>query len=120
MQEIPEYREWRKAHDKEYRRQYYLKNKEKMNAQTFEYSIRNPEKIRENKIKSSKVYYEKNKEKLAAQKKTKKIADQIVNGVYFVDCPCGSHILNDGVKRHEKTKTHQQYLNKLKNPLNEK
>ena len=113
MQEIPEYREWRKAHDKEYRRQYYLKNKEKMNAQTFEYSIRNPEKIRENKIKASKVYYEKNKEKLLAQNKNKRDADILITGLYYVDCPCGGHILNTGIKRHEKTKTHKQYLNKL-------
>jgi len=53
---------------KEYKRQYYLKNKEKYNQRNNDYKEQNKEKLKE----KSKEYYLKNKEKINEYRKTEK------------------------------------------------
>ena len=84
-------------------------NKEKISQRKKEYYQENREVIkqkqkerfqenREERLKQMKEYWEKNKEKLKEKKKEK------------MTCVCGSVVSKHSMKRHERTKKHQEFL----------
>ena len=85
-----EYREEHKEQTKEYDKQYYEEHKE----QRKEYREQNKENIKE----KGKEYYQKNKEQ--RQQKIK--------------CVCGKEFRRDNKRRHEKTMTHINYIEEMK------
>ena len=99
-----EYRETNKETIQEYKKEYYETNKEKIQ----EYYETNKEKIQEFK----KDYYETNKEKIKEKGKQYrednkyKINEKII-------CQCGSVIIRNSIKRHERTKKHTDLINPI-------
>ena len=75
---------------KEYNKQYYETNKEKIAEYKKEYSEKNKEKI----LEKHKEYYEKNKEKINEK----------------VICECGCVVLKKGLERHKKSNKHIELL----------
>jgi len=96
--------------EKEWRKEYYKKNREKIAERHKEYGENNREKISEykkeyrknNREKISeyhKVWYEKNREKLAEKAKE------------IVKCECGSEVTKYHLVRHKRTQKHQNWEN---------
>jgi ribosomal protein S27AE len=84
---------------KEKRKEYYEKNRDKMIENMRQYALNNKEKERKRKQK----YYEDNKEKIK-QKRDK-----------LITCKCGSVVTKHHVKRHERSKKHQTYIQSQSN-----
>jgi hypothetical protein len=101
--ELDEY----KAKLKEYKRQYYLKNKERLQAKNKAYYKKNKEVIKEWRVKNKQkrdenngIYREKHKEKIALKSKEQ----------YY--CDCGSISTYAGKYAHFKSKKHKDFINK--------
>jgi hypothetical protein len=77
--------------NKEYRKEYYQNNKEHIKEYKKEYD----KEYRENNKEHYKEYYENNKERLSKKH----------------ECECGSIIITANKARHEKSKTHCDYIN---------
>jgi hypothetical protein len=86
---------------KEYQKQYYLDNKEKLLEKQKQYNIDNNEKVKE----YQKQYRIDNKER--AKQYNKEINKQKFN------CPCGGKYKYFDKSRHLKSKKHQKYLENL-------
>eukprot|EP00960_Hanusia_phi_P021647 641366-Hanusia_phi.AAC.1 len=98
------------------RKEWCKENKEKLTEQQKQWREENKEKIkqwREENIEKIKQWRETNKEKIKQREKQyretnkEKIAEK-------VRCECGSEVRRDGMNRHLRSKTHQEYLNKEK------
>ncbi len=89
--------------NKEYSKQYYEQNKEKIQEYFKEYSKQNKEKIQEYYKGYSKQYYEQNKEKIEEKYK--------INVV----CDCGCTIQKGCLSKHLKSKKHAKILNSISN-----
>jgi hypothetical protein len=75
---------------KEYSKEYYEKNKDKIKEIKSEYREKNKDKIKEN----SKEYREKNKDKIKEQ----------------ITCICGLVCSKNNLKRHERTQKHMEFV----------
>lgn len=86
---------------KEYKKEYYLKNKEKIKQHKIEYYQNNKKKIAE--------YYQNNKEKAKEYREKNKEATEERQGKK-ITCECGSTFRIDGKIRHEKSKKHCEFI----------
>jgi hypothetical protein len=103
-----EYRETNKETIQEYKKEYYETNKEKIQ----EYYETNKEKLQEYK----KEYRENNKEKIQEYDKeyyatNKDMIRKRINAK--ITCKCGSVIIRNSIKQHEKTKKHINLMNPI-------
>ena len=96
---------------KEYRKKYYENNKENVLEKRKEYCRNNKENVAE----SKKKYYQNNKEKINEKdkeyrkKNKEKIAEKRKEKY---KCACGSILTKNHKLRHERTKKHQDYINR--------
>jgi len=84
------------------RKKNYKNNKEKIIEKSKKYYVNNKEKRRIYK----KEYYENNKEKISIKRK-----EYYENNKEYVDCDCGSRIINLDYKKHLKSKKHIKWFN---------
>jgi hypothetical protein len=89
---------------KDYLKEYYINNTEKIKKKNKEYNIDNPDKIK----KKNKEYYINNTEKI---KKINK--EYYINNKEKITCECGSIIYKLGKSYHYKTIKHQNYLSNI-------
>jgi hypothetical protein len=126
--------EERKEYNKEYKKEYYETNKEKiqeyyetnkekLQERMKEYRENNKEKIQE----YGKEYYETNKEKLQEYRENNKEKIQEYGKEYYetnkdmirkrinakITCKCGSVIIRNSIKRHERNKKHINLMNQI-------
>lgn len=107
-----EYIEANKDIIKHRHKKYRDNNKEKIAIRNKKYREKNIDVIKEKDKVKSKKYYQKNKkiiaEKLKAyyQKRKEYRAEKI-------NCPCGSSVRRDAIRRHEKSKKHIEYITVL-------
>jgi hypothetical protein len=92
---IEQKKEWCQT-NKEYQKEYFEENKEKIKEQQKEYREENKEKIKE----QQKEYREENKQKILEKSKEK------------IDCICGKTFMYCNKARHEKSVKHQTFINK--------
>lgn len=118
--------EQKKEFQKDYKKKYREENKEKVKEQKHNEYINNREKYQE----SMKIYREENKEKLKEQKhneyiknrekyleRAKKYKEENKNSIKQkrcekIQCSCGTIFSRNDKARHERTITHQNYINK--------
>ncbi len=79
--------------------QYYYEKIEECKKMRKEYALKNPEKMKEIKRK----HYEKNKQLFKER--------SIINNKIKITCECGCVILKNNIKAHKKTKKHYQRMN---------
>lgn len=100
---------WTKKYlkDVEYRKQYYLKNKEKIQAAEKQYRIDNREKV----LARKKAYRQKNKEKIKSYKAKYNLKKKEEMKNNKIKCEvCGALVRRDNYARHCKSKKHQKHL----------
>ena len=105
--------EWRKENEdrlKERSRHYYENNKDQKKI----YQERNKDRIKQ----QTKIYQDNNKDKIRERKKKyyEKNKDQFLQKVV---CECGSTVLKEKIKRHQQSYKHQQYIQKQESNDNE-
>ena len=109
--------EWRKdneEHLKEHYKNYYIKNKPKIQKYKLEYSSNNKIKIQDYK----KEYTIKNKDTINAKSREYYVKNQEEIKMKInvkVCCECGEEISKANLLRHQRTKRHQEALNNLNN-----
>ena len=94
------YRENNKEKIQQRKQRYYYNNQEKCKQATREYNKTHSEEIKIRK----KEYREKNMEKIAEQKKQR------------VLCNCGIEVRRDGIRDHERTNKHQNWIKSQSTP----
>ena len=90
--------------EKEWRRQYYAKNREKIIEQSKEYNAKNVERKKE--------YRENNREKIAERKKEYRENNReklLEKAKEKIVCECGSEVTKKNLPRHKRSKKHQDW-----------
>lgn len=82
---------------KEYKKQYYQDNKEKIKQQQKEYREKNKEEV----VEKKKDYYDKNKEEILKKKAEK------------ITCECGTVISRQRLAKHKKTAKHKLIMENI-------
>jgi len=94
---------------KEYKQEYWQKNKDKLTEQGKEYQRANKEKLKE----YNQAYQRANKEKLKEYKKEYLRANKEKLKEYNqekIECDCGSIVRRSDIARHNRTKKHSDYI----------
>ena len=81
----------------EQKQEYYRKNRENILEKKKEYHLNNKDKRNE----YHKEYYEQNRDRILERERQK------------VSCQCGSSVRHSDIRRHERSKKHQDYINSL-------
>ena len=81
----------------EQKHEYYQKNREHISEKKKEYHLNNKDKRNE----YHKEYHEQNRDRILERERQK------------VSCPCGSSVRHSDIRRHERCKKHQDYINSL-------